>query len=152
MLRIFKSFIQHLHSPVTRGWILIFWIFQSFQRIQRNRQSRIRIKLSRRAGKRQDEVLEEDSTEAEAEVHIDIIGEAKDVAKPAKEKGSECKAVKHRLYGPEQFSEEDVVAAVNELESSQQTEVSPREEAGSDNEEDPRQWCSQCQVCKILDY
>ena len=97
-------------------------------------------------------MLEEDSTEAEAEVHIDIIGEAKDVAKPAKEKGSECKAVKHRLYGPEQFSEEDVVAAVNELESSQQTEVSPREEAGSDNEEDPRQWCSQCQVSQILDY
>jgi hypothetical protein len=35
---------------------------QNFQRIQRNRQSRIRVKLCRRAGKRQDEVLlEEDS-------------------------------------------------------------------------------------------
>jgi hypothetical protein len=35
---------------------------QNFQRIHRNRQSRIRVKLCRRAGKRQDEVLlEEDS-------------------------------------------------------------------------------------------
>jgi hypothetical protein len=35
---------------------------QNFQRIQRNRQSRIHVKLCRRAGKRQDEVLlEEDS-------------------------------------------------------------------------------------------
>jgi hypothetical protein len=35
---------------------------QNFQRIQRNRQSRIRVKLCRRAGKRQDEILlEEDS-------------------------------------------------------------------------------------------
>ena len=33
---------------------------QTFQRIQRNRQSRIRVKLSRRAGKRSDEILEED--------------------------------------------------------------------------------------------
>ena len=33
---------------------------QTFQRIQRNRQSRIRVKLSRRAGKRPDEILEED--------------------------------------------------------------------------------------------
>lgn len=35
--------------------------FQTFQRIQRNRQSRIRVKLSRRAGKRYDEILEEDA-------------------------------------------------------------------------------------------
>ena len=33
---------------------------KTFQRIQRNRQSRIRVKLSRRAGKRPDEILEED--------------------------------------------------------------------------------------------
>ena len=37
-----------------------FPILQTFQRIQRNRQSRIRVKLSRRAGKRSDEILEED--------------------------------------------------------------------------------------------
>ena len=37
-----------------------FLILQTFQRIQRNRQSRIRVKLSRRAGKRSDEILEED--------------------------------------------------------------------------------------------
>jgi hypothetical protein len=38
------------------------FLSQNFQRIQRNRQSRIRVKLCRRAGKRQDEVLlEEDS-------------------------------------------------------------------------------------------
>ena len=36
---------------------------QTFQRIQRNRQSRIRVKLSRRAGKRSDEILEEDIVE-----------------------------------------------------------------------------------------
>ena len=35
-------------------------IFQTFQRIQRNRQSRIRVKLSRRAGERPDEILEEE--------------------------------------------------------------------------------------------
>ena len=35
-------------------------LLQTFQRIQRNRQSRIRVKLSRRAGKRSDEILEED--------------------------------------------------------------------------------------------
>ena len=40
-----------------------FWFFQTFQRIQRNRQSRIRVKLSRRAGKRPDEVLEEEMEE-----------------------------------------------------------------------------------------
>jgi hypothetical protein len=33
---------------------------QNFQRIQRNRQSRIRVKLCRRAGKRQDEILVEE--------------------------------------------------------------------------------------------
>ena len=38
----------------------VFLYFQTFQRIQRNRQSRIRVKLSRRAGKRSDEILEED--------------------------------------------------------------------------------------------
>ena len=40
-----------------------FLFFQTFQRIQRNRQSRIRVKLSRRAGKRPDEVLEEEMEE-----------------------------------------------------------------------------------------
>ena len=35
-------------------------LLQNFQRIQRNRQSRIRVKLCRRAGKRQDEVLVEE--------------------------------------------------------------------------------------------
>ena len=40
-----------------------FSLFQTFQRIQRNRQSRIRVKLSRRAGKRPDEVLEEEMEE-----------------------------------------------------------------------------------------
>ena len=39
--------------------IFIFSL-QTFQRIQRNRQSRIRVKLSRRAAKRQDEILEEE--------------------------------------------------------------------------------------------
>lgn len=43
---------------------------QTFQRIQRNRQSRIRVKLSRRAAKRQDEILEEED-------HDDHIAKAK---------------------------------------------------------------------------
>lgn len=37
--------------------------WDTFQRIQRNRQSRIRVKLSRRAGKRPDEILEEEGHE-----------------------------------------------------------------------------------------
>ena len=42
---------------------------QTFQRIQRNRQSRIRVKLSRRAGKRSDEILEEDIVEPVSNSH-----------------------------------------------------------------------------------
>ena len=42
---------------------------QTFQRIQRNRQSRIRVKLSRRAGKRSDEILEEDVVEPVSNSH-----------------------------------------------------------------------------------
>merc|ERR1719445_1620949 len=49
--------------------------WDSFQRIQRNRQSRIRVKLCRKAGKRQDEILEEDASN---EDDIDIVGEEKE--------------------------------------------------------------------------
>ena len=38
-------------------------LFQTFQRIQRNRHCRIRVKLSRRAGKRPDEILEEETND-----------------------------------------------------------------------------------------
>ena len=101
------------------------------------------MKLSKRAGKRYDEILEEDS--GNMEDHIDIIGEAKDPVKPAKEKDAESKAIKTGLYGPTQFSEEDMRAVGKELE---------REQSGDRNresvEQDTSQWCSQCQVIFII--
>ncbi len=46
-----------------------FFSLKTFQRIQRNRQSRIRVKLSRRAAKRQDEILEEEDQEPPKQQH-----------------------------------------------------------------------------------
>ena len=101
------------------------------------------MKLSKRAGKRYDEILEEDS--GNMEDHIDIIGEAKDPVKPAKEKDAESKTIKTGLYGPAQFSEEDVRAVGKELESEQSGDRK-RESV----EQDTSQWCSQCQVIFII--
>ena len=53
------SFATQLQKIPYHFYFLLL-LLQTFQRIQRNRQSRIRVKLSRRAGKRSDEILEED--------------------------------------------------------------------------------------------
>ena len=98
------------------------------------------MKLSKRAGKRYDEVLEEDS--ANNEKNIDIIGEPNDKVKPAKEKEGECKAVKNGLYGPEQFSEEDLLAV----------RAGSEEWRGEETGSDPSRWCSQCQVLPSVDW
>ncbi|XP_059090749.1 E3 ubiquitin-protein ligase RNF220-like [Tigriopus californicus] len=47
--------------------------WDTFQRIQRNRQSRIRVKLSRRAGKRPDEILEEEGQEQSNQLDEQLV-------------------------------------------------------------------------------
>ena len=133
---------------------------QSFQRIQRTRQSRIRVKLCRKAGKRADEVLEEDI--AAPEEDIDIVGvEKKEAAEEeAKKKASLKLVTAGSLYGPEQFTEEDVLTVANKLEEKEAKEhkveagveevekkiaaddIKKEEEGGEGGEK----WCSQCQV------
>ena len=62
--------VQHNKSVFCSSSIFsLFGLLQTFQRIQRNRQSRIRVKLSRRAGKRSDEILEEDIVEPVSNSH-----------------------------------------------------------------------------------
>ena len=127
-------------------------LFQSFQRIQRNRQSRIRVKLCRRAGKRQDEILEEDVSNADDD--IDIVGEEKEEEKKEENTESEKKPNKQGLYGPDQFTEADVLAVANELEKDEPVSVNVCEDTDEIAEEDIKQeddgcqkkWCSQCQV------
>ena len=118
-------------------------MFQSFQRIQRNRQSRIRLKLSRRAGRRQDEVLEEEEENgvgAEVEDHIDIVGETTEGGtKMVEVKKGERKSVKRGgCYGPEQFTEEDVQAGA--VEGEQEVE---------EGDHDQSRRCSQCQASNL---
>lgn len=118
--------------------------WDSFQRIQRNRQSRIRLKLSRRAGRRQDEVLEEEEVRAVAQTedHIDIVGETGEDRKPAERKQGERKAVKRGgFFGPEQFTEEEVQAGA----AGEAGEEEEREDGGEEAGHDPTRWCSQCQ-------
>ena len=73
------------------------------------------------------------------EEDIDILGEAKDNVKQEKAKERENKAVKHGLYGPDQFSEEDCTLAVTKAVEKQEAEE-------SQEENNPSLWCSQCQV------
>ena len=61
--------VQHNKSVFCSSIFSLFGLLQTFQRIQRNRQSRIRVKLSRRAGKRSDEILEEDIVEPVSNSH-----------------------------------------------------------------------------------
>ena len=127
-------------------------MFQSFQRIQRNRQSRIRVKLCRRAGKRQDEILEEDVSNADDD--IDIVGEEKEEEKKEEKKECEKKSQKQGLYGPDQFTEADVLVVANELEKDEPVSVNVCDDRNDISEEDIKQeddgcqkrWCSQCQV------
>ena len=131
--------------------------FQSFQRIQRNRQSRIRVKLCRRAGKRQDEILEEDASIVEDD--IDIVGEEKEegenVDKPDELNDSDKKLQKQSIYGPDQFTEADVLAIVNELEKEDSVPVNvcgnaadniADEDIKQEDEGCQKKWCSHCQV------
>ena len=116
------------------------------------------MKLWRRVGKRADEILDDDLL-APVEDDIDIVGgvvkdEDQDTAaRPKVEDERKPVAVmaKHRVYGPDQFTEEDVLEAKRELE---------REEPGSDDITDhgddddddggeescQKKRCSQCQV------
>ena len=125
--------------------------FQSFQRIQRNRQSRIRVKLCRKAGKRQDEILEEDASN---EDDIDIVGEEKEEENNEEKNESDKKTHKQGLYGPDQFTEADVLAIANELEKEEPVNVNVCDDTGDVKETNIKQeadgcqkkWCSQCQV------
>lgn len=130
--------------------------WDSFQRIQRNRQSRIRVKMCRKAGKRADEVLEEDLAAATAEEDIDIVGVEKKEA--LEEKKKLVKVVKTNgagLYGPQQFTDEDVLTVANQLEEKEQKEEAEGREKTENisaddikKEEDGgavKKWCSQCQ-------
>jgi len=125
--------------------------WDSFQRIQRNRQSRIRVKLCRKAGKRQDEILEEDVSNTEDD--IDIVGEEKEEEKNEEKNESEKKSQKQGLYGPDQFTEADVLAIANEMEKEEPVNVNVCEDTDDIKEENIKQeddgcqkkWCSQCQ-------
>ena len=126
--------------------------FQSFQRIQRNRQSRIRVKLCRKAGKRQDEILEEDASN---EDDIDIVGEEKEEEINEEKNESDKKTQKQGLYGPDQFTEADVLAIANELEKEDPVSVNVCDDDTGDvketkikqeNDGCQKKWCSQCQV------
>ena len=119
------------------------------------------MKLWRRVGKRADEILDDDLLPP-VEDDIDIVGgvvkdEDQDTdARPKVEDERKPVAVlaKHRVYGPDQFTEEDVLEAKRELER----EELEREEPGSDDITDhgdhddggeescQKKRCSQCQV------
>ena len=116
------------------------------------------MKLWRRVGKRADEILDDDLL-APVEDDIDIVGgvvkdEDQDTAvrqKVEDERKPVAVLAKHRVYGPDQFTEEDVLEVRRELE---------REEPGSDDITDhgddddddggeescQKKRCSQCQV------
>jgi len=125
--------------------------WDSFQRIQRNRQSRIRVKLCRKAGKRQDEILEEDASN---EDDIDIVGEEKEEEINEEKNESDKKTQKQGLYGPDQFTEADVLAIANELEKEDPVSVNVCDDDTGDvketkikqeNDGCQKKWCSQCQ-------
>ena len=113
------------------------------------------MKLWRRVGKRADEILDDDLLPP-VEDDIDIVGgvvkdEDQDTAaRPRVEDERKPVSVlaKHRVYGPDQFTEEDVLEVKRELE---------REELGSEDITDhgdhdggeescQKKRCSQCQV------
>ena len=126
------------------------------------------MKLWRRVGKRADEILEDDLL-APVEDDIDIVGgvvkdEDQDTAaRPKVEDERKPVAVlaKHRVYGPDQFTEEDVLEVKRELEREElEREELEREGPGSeditdhgDHDDDDggeescqKKRCSQCQV------
>ena len=156
-IKSFKRSPSNINTPpgllLECGPSLKIKLFQSFQRIQRNRQSRIRVKLYRRAGKRPDEILEEENNTAEDD--IDIIGGVKDtdadfdgVKKPDVKLNP-----KRSVYGPDQFTEADVLAVAQELEKEDPAKPGQEEEPMSGDDDDgsksdscQKKRCSQCQV------
>ena len=112
------------------------------------------MKLCRKAGKRQDEILEEDVSNTEDD--IDIVGEEKEEGKNEEKTESEKKTQKQGLYGPDQFTEADVLAIANEMEKEEPVNVNVCEDTDDIKEENIKQeddgcqkkWCSQCQVCE----
>jgi len=124
--------------------------WDSFQRIQRNRQSRIRVKMCRKAGKRADEVLEEEMTATEED--IDIVGVEKKEAAEEERRMKAAVAKVCGLYGPAQFTEVDVVAAAAKEEEEKEAEkkaeddiAEPEEEIKQEEETGQKKSCSQCQ-------
>ena len=124
------------------------------------------MKLWRRVGKRADEILDDDLL-APVEDDIDIVGgvvkdEDQDTAvrqKVEDERKPVAVLAKHRVYGPDQFTEEDVLEVKRELEREElEREELEREEPGSEDITDhgdhddggeescQKKRCSQCQV------
>ncbi|CAB4059907.1 unnamed protein product [Lepeophtheirus salmonis] len=111
--------------------------WDTFQRIQRNRQSRIRVKLSRRAGKRPDEILEEEFLSSSrknilpGEEDIDIVVDESGAGgcsssssngggAAGKGNTSLCSSSEgSHIYGPSQFTEADVLNCMNEENNSE---------------------------------
>ena len=111
--------------------------------------------MCRKAGKRQDEVLEEEVVEREED--IDIVGVERKEAEEERKRAVQRAAA--GAFGPGQFTEQDVLAvarAVDEKKTKENKEISEednddkkiavedikKEEEGSK----PKKWCSQCQV------
>ena len=84
---------------------------------------------------------------AAVEDDIDIVGEE---MKAEQKKVEEEKPKPHKVYGPEQFTEEDVLAVAKELEKEEPTLANKddHDDTSDDNHEDDghKKWCSQCQV------
>ena len=116
------------------------------------------MKLWRRVGKRADEILDDDLL-APVEDDIDIVGgvvkdEDQDTAaRPKVEDERKPVAVlaKHRVYGPDQFTEEDVLEVRRELEreepgSEDITDHGDHDDDDGGEESCQKKRCSQCQV------
>ena len=112
------------------------------------------MKLCRRAGKRQDEILEDEVAPVDEDI-VDVVKDDEDI-KHLEEKDHDIKTnVKHGIYGPDQFTEEDVLAVAKEIEKDEPGDDS--EDVDITSDEDGRsarveavncqkKRCSQCQV------
>ena len=113
------------------------------------------MKLCRRAGKRQDEILEDELAAVDEDI-VDVVKDDEEDIKNLEEKDHDIKTnVKHGIYGPDQFTEEDVLAVAKEIEKDEPGDDS--EDVDITSDEDGRsarveavncqkKRCSQCQV------
>jgi len=106
--------------------------------------------MCRKAGKRADEVLEEEMTTTEED--IDIVGVEKKEAAEEERRMKAAMAKVCGLYGPAQFTEADVVAAAAKEEEEKEAEkkaeddiAEPEEEIKQEEETAQKKSCSQCQ-------